>query len=240
MNDMIDMNNIPTHVAMILDGNGRWAKKRMLPRNLGHRKGAFNISDIAEACAKLGIKVMSIYCFSTENWRRPEEEVSYLMKFPVRYFKRYMQKIITSGYKIVISGRMDRIPEDLRNILTYVVEETKNNTKFILNICFDYGSQTEIKEAMLKIHHDINNGVIKESDVTDSLISKYLYQDLPPVDLMIRTSGEQRISNFMLYQIAYAELYFTNTLWPDFDEKALKEAIINYQSRNRRFGGLNK
>lgn len=229
---------VPKHIAIILDGNGRWAKKRMMPRVYGHRHGAFNIEKIAKYASSLGVEVLSLYCFSTENWRRPNDEVNYLMKLPIKYFKRYYNKIVDNDYRILFSGRRTLISEELLKDINNLEENTKNKKGLIINICFDYGSQQEISDAVLKIHHDLLKGVIKEEDVTPNLINHYMYQDLPLVDLMIRTSGEERLSNFMLWQNAYSEFYFTDVLWPDFNERELDKAILAYNQRNRRFGGL--
>lgn len=236
---MMDLTKIPSHIAIILDGNGRWAKKRGRPRIYGHRKGAFNIEKIAKHANDLGVKVLSIYCFSTENWTRPEGEVSYLMTLPIRYFNRYFNKIKESPYKIRFSGRRDRINQKLQDLMQELEEVTNNHEGLILNICFDYGSRDEIIRGIKKLYTDLSNNKIKALDVTPELFDTYLDTAyLGDVDLLIRTSGEERISNFLLWQIAYAELYFTDVLWPDFDEIELDKAIISYSKRNRRFGGL--
>ena len=235
----LDMNNIPQHVAIILDGNGRWAKEHGKPRFIGHREGAKNIATVAKAASELGIKALSIYCFSTENWKRPEAEVNYLMTMPVRYYKKYRQKIIDSGYQIRFSGRRNVVPKSLLNVMDDAMLSTKDNKGLILNICFDYGSYEEITTAFKKIATDIKNNIIDISDITPELIESNLYTNgLPKLDLLIRTSGEQRISNFLLWQLAYAELYFTDTYWPDFHKEELEKAIYDFQHRNRRFGGL--
>lgn len=239
MNKEIDMQRIPKHIAIILDGNGRWAKERMLPRFLGHRQGALNIIKIAKSCQKLGIESLTCFCFSTENWKRPQEEVDYLMKTPIKYYKRYKEKIFNSNYKIQILGRKTNISSELKEIFDNIETKTKNNTGLVLNLCVDYGSYEEITSAVKKISMMVKNNEFQIDDINENLIENNLYtKGLPKLDLLIRTSGEQRISNFMLWQLAYAELYFTNVFWPDFDENELKEAIISYQSRNRRFGGL--
>ena len=235
----LDLNNIPSHIALILDGNGRWAKNRLMPRTYGHRKGAFNIIEVAKNASKLGVKVISLYCFSTENWTRPAAEVKYLMNFPIRFYKKNRERLIKSDYKIVFSGRRDRFDPSLLEIINKIEAESKDHTGLIINVCFDYGSYTEITEACKQIAELYKNDEITLADITPELINDHLYtKDLPPVDLLIRTSGEERISNFLLWQIAYAELYFTNVYWPDFDEAELKKAILSYQMRHRRFGGL--
>ena len=235
----IDMNNIPKHIAIILDGNGRWAKSKLRPRFFGHREGALNISRVAKACDELGIEALTCFCFSTENWKRPKDEVNYLMTTPVKFFKRYKNKIINSNYKIQVIGRRDRIPEALLNIINEVEESTKDHKGLTLTLCIDYGSYEEITTAVKKIALKVKSGEISADDITPDLIEANLYtHGLPKLDLLIRTSGEERISNFLLWQLAYSELYFTNVYWPAFNSDELKKAIISYQSRNRRFGGL--
>lgn len=241
MNYQLDTNKIPQHVALILDGNGRWAKKRSLPRTVGHRKGAFNIEKIAIACQNLGIKYMTCYCFSTENWKRPQDEVNYLMKLPIRYFKKAYKTIIESNIKIQVIGRRDRFPKELLEAIIEVEEKTKNHTNLTLTLCLDYGSYDEITTAFKQIADEVIKGQINIDDITPEVITNHLFtKDLPQVDLLIRTSGEYRISNYLLWQIAYSEFYFTDVLWPDFNEEELNKAIYDYQNRNRRFGGLNK
>lgn len=236
----VDPKKIPAHVAMILDGNGRWAKKRLLPRTFGHRKGAFNIVDVAKACDQIGIKYLTMFCFSTENWNRPEAEVNYIMNAPIRYYKRYKEKILNSRYQIRFMGRRDRIPAPLLQVLEEIEHTTKDHTGLTLTLCIDYGSYDEITTATKEIATLVKENKLDIKDITPELIENHLFtKDYPRLDLLIRTSGEVRISNYLLWQLGYAELYFTDTLWPDFDEKELEKAILSYQSRNRRFGGLN-
>lgn len=230
---------LPDHIALILDGNGRWAKRRMLPRTMGHRKGAFNIKTIASYANKIGIKYMTVYCFSTENWSRPQSEVDYIMHKPVGYLKRYKDDLINSTIKITFIGRRDRIPNDFLEILSYLEEKTKDHTGLCLTLCIDYGSLEEVKHAVKEIAKEVLDKKVAIDDIDENTIFNHLYtKNLPPVDLLIRTSGEQRISNYLMLQIAYAELYFTDVYWPDFNEEELLKAIDNYQHRNRRFGGL--
>ena len=237
----IDMNKIPQHIAIILDGNGRWAKKRLMPRTFGHRKGAFNVRDIATACNKIGIKYLTVFCFSTENWNRPQSEVDYIMNAPIRYFQRYKKKIYESTIRIKAIGRRDRIPSDLLKLIEELEENTKDHTGLTLTLCIDYGSYDEITTAVKTIAKEVKDGNLNVEDITPQLIENNLFtKDFPKLDLLIRTSGEIRISNYLLWQLGYAELYFTETLWPDFNEKELEKALISYQSRNRRFGGLNE
>ena len=233
-------NNIPKHVAIILDGNGRWAKKRLLPRIMGHKEGAKNIATIAKHANKLGITHLTVFCFSTENWNRPADEVKFLMNLPIEAYKRYKDKIISSNYKIKVIGRRDRLSSELVNIIEELENETCNNTELTLTICLDYGSYDEITTAVKKVAEAVKNNDLNVDDITPELIENNLFtKDYPKLDLLIRTSGEIRISNFLLWQLGYAELYFTDVFWPDFNEKELEKAIFNYQSRNRRFGGLN-
>lgn len=235
----IDSTKIPTHVAMILDGNGRWAKKRLMPRTFGHRKGAFNIVDIAKACNEIGIKYLTMFCFSTENWNRPETEVSYIMNAPIRYYKKYKNKILNSSYKIRFIGRRDRIPSALLNVINEIEEATNSHTGLTLTLCVDYGSYDEITTATKEIASLVLEKKLSIDEITPEVIEQHLFtKDYPKLDLLIRTSGEIRISNYLLWQLGYAELYFTEALWPDFDAKELEKAILSYQSRNRRFGGV--
>lgn len=238
-NEEIIERGVPTHVAIILDGNGRWAKKRLMPRTFGHRKGAFNIRTIARYANKIGIKYLTMYCFSTENWKRPKDEVDYLMSKPIRYMKRYREDLINSTIKITFVGRRDRIPAEMLNVFKDLEENTKDHTGLVLSLCVDYGSFDELTTAVKNIASEVKENKLDFNQIDEKCIMSHLYtKDYPPVDLMIRTSGELRLSNYLLLQSAYAELYFTDVLWPDFDEKELLKAIENYQSRNRRFGGL--
>jgi len=236
---ILDPNKIPSHIAIILDGNGRWAKKRLLPRVMGHKKGAFNLKDITICCDKLNIKYLTVFCFSTENWKRPIDEVNFLMNEPLKYYKKYKKALFSSNIKIRAIGRRDRLSKEFINCLEELEENTLNHTGITLTLCIDYGSQYEITEAVRKIAHDVKNGIINPDDINEATINKNLYtNDLPPLDLLIRTSGEYRISNYLLWQLAYSELYFTDVYWPDFNELELKKAILSFQARNRRFGGL--
>jgi len=238
MNEL-NLNAIPNHIAIILDGNGRWAKKRLMPRNLGHRKGAYNLRDIAVECNKLGIKYLTVYCFSTENWKRPEEEVNYLMTTPIRYYKKYKDKIAESNIRVKVIGRRDRFQKELLDTIIDLENITKDHTGLTLTLCVDYGSYNEITTAVKNICNDVKAGKLNVDDITEETITNNLFtKDYPQLDLMIRTSGEYRISNYLLWQMAYSELYFTDVLWPDFNTKELHKALIDFQGRNRRFGGL--
>lgn len=234
------MNRIPQHIAMILDGNGRWAKKRLLPRTVGHRNGAFNINKVATYCDEIGVKYLTMYCFSTENWNRPKSEVDYLMKAPIRLFSKLKKQILESNIRWKFIGRRDRFPKEVLDTIIELENITKDKTGLTLTICFDYGSYEEITTAVKAIAKECVNGNLNPDDITDKTIENHLYTaGYPKLDLLIRTSGECRISNYLLWQIAYAEFYFTDVLWPDFDKNELYKAIASYQKRDRRFGGLN-
>lgn len=229
---------IPNHVGIILDGNGRWAKERGKKRSYGHLQGFNNLKKLSKYIFKKGVKVLSLYCFSTENFKRDQEEVDYLMNLFVSKFK---DLLTLKDVKIVFSGiRKYPLPENVIKAIEEVEEATKNNNKHILNLCVNYGGQSEIVDATKKISKEVQEGNIKIEDINIELFNKYLYQDLPPMDFLIRTSGELRISNFMLWQISYSEFYFPNTYFPDFDEKSFDEALLVYNKRDRRFGNAQK
>lgn len=231
---------IPNHVAIIMDGNGRWAQKRGLKRTKGHQRGAKVLKKISEYVYDKKIKVLSVFAFSTENWKRDKEEVDYLMDLFIKVFKDNFKSIKEKGVKIVFSGLKTKLNDKVLKEMEKMTEETKNNKNGVFNICLNYGGQDEIVEATKKIASDVKEGKIKIDDINKDMYNNYLFNDLPPIDLMIRTSGEFRISNFMLWQMAYAELYFTDVLWPDFDEKELDKAIDSFNKRDRRFGGVKK
>jgi len=232
-------NNIPNHIAIILDGNGRWAKKRGLPRTMGHKVGADNLKKIAIECSNLGIKALSVYAFSTENWKRPKEEIDYLMKLPKEFEEGFKGEFEDNGIRVMFSGRKDRFNNEVLGLMKRVEDKTKDRDKMILNICFDYGSQYEITEAVKEISMKYKENKIKLEDINEEMIGNHLYtKDLPKLDLLIRTSGELRISNFLLWQLAYSELYFPKVPWPAFNKKELLKAMDSFQKRNRRFGGL--
>lgn len=228
---------IPTHVAIILDGNRRWAKSHLLPKLEGHRRGFSNIKKIADYIFKKGVKYLSVYCFSTENFRREASEVDYLMNLFIKEFKDSCQELKENNIKVVFSGRKKPLRDDVLKAMDYLKEETKLCTGGILNICLNYGGQSEIVDATKSILEDIKAGKITKDDINVELFEKHLYQELPPVDLMIRTGGDVRVSNFLLWQIAYAEMYFPDCFWPDFDKKEFDKAIEAYNGRERRFGG---
>lgn len=234
-------NKIPEHIAIILDGNGRWAKKRFLPRMMGHRSGAKNLEKVTKYCSELGIKCLTVYAFSTENWNRPSEEVEYLMNYPVRYIKRKIDKLVNSNVKINFIGRKDRFPIQTLEAINEAEMKTQNNNGLKLNIAFDYGSKNEIITATKEIVKEVLENKISVDDIDEKLFENHLFtKGDPKLDLLIRTSGELRISNFMLWQLSYAELYFADCYWPDFDKDELLKAIESFQKRKRRFGGLDK
>jgi undecaprenyl diphosphate synthase len=226
---------IPTHVGIIVDGNGRWAQGRGLSRSLGHKAGADNLEKIVTYAFECGIKVLSLYIFSSENFKRDVNEVEYLMKLFVNTFKQKASGYKKKNIKVVFSGRREPLNKNVLEAIDSITEETKKNTGGIVNFCLNYSGQYEIIDAIKKIRLDDIN--IDELDV--DTFSHYMYQDLPLVDLIIRTSGEQRISNFMLWQCSYAEFYFTDTYFPDFDKIAFDLALLKYSQRDRRFGGIN-
>ncbi|QMS85450.1 isoprenyl transferase [Candidatus Xianfuyuplasma coldseepsis] len=230
---------IPQHIAIIMDGNGRWAKKRNMPRTYGHKKGSENLKNIALACNDLGIKALSVYAFSTENWKRPKAEIDYLMGLPKEFEETFKGQFEEHDIKVMFSGRRDRFPKDVIELMNRVEDKTKDRQGLVLNICFDYGSHTEMIHAIRDISRQVKDGDITLDDIDVDLVTNHLYtKDLPPLDLLIRTSGEMRISNYLLWQLAYSELYFAKVHWPAFNQKQLLKAIDDFQSRNRRFGGL--
>lgn len=227
----------PNHIAIIMDGNGRWAKKRGLPRIFGHREGVATVKKIVSHSAKIGVKYLSMFAFSAENWLRPEEEVSFLMKLLDEYMASEAELMMENNIRFVISGKIDLIPEITRNTLIALSEKSSTNTGMILNLLISYGSRDEITDCVKSIADKVSKGQMSIDDINQDTISNNMYNPLlPDVDLLIRTSGEYRISNFMLWQISYAELYFTDILWPDFKEKDFDEAIKNFSKRVRRFG----
>lgn len=230
----------PNHIAIILDGNRRWAKERGLPTLKGHQKGVDNIYDLAPYIINKGVKVLSVYAFSTENFKRSQKEVDYLMDIFVKTFKSKSNKLHKENIKIIFSGRREPLREDVLKAMDEIVNKTKNNTKGIFNICLNYGGRQEIVDGVKKILLDVNNNKINMDDIDDDLFYKYMYQDLPPIDLLIRTSGEQRLSNFMLYQMSYAEMYFSNVYFPDFSREEFEKTIDIFNTRDRRFGGNSK
>ncbi|MGX7069673.1 isoprenyl transferase [Gemella bergeri] len=235
------LKKIPTHVAIIMDGNGRWAKKRNMPRIKGHYEGMQTVKKITKYASKLGIKYLTLYAFSTENWARPKEEVSYLMDLPEKMFNSFMPELMENNVKIKVIGVVEQLPENTQKAVLNAIEQTKNNTGLRLIFALNYGSKDEIVSAVKKIASDVKNEKCDVSDINADIISNNLYtKGTPDPDLLIRTSGEQRISNFLLWQVAYSEFLFTKVAWPDFTEAEFYNALLVYQSRDRRFGGLNE
>jgi undecaprenyl diphosphate synthase len=233
----IDATNLPKHLAIIMDGNGRWAKQQGLLRSLGHQSGTKSVKVIIEASARLGIEFLTLYAFSSENWNRPKLEVETLMKVLINSLKKELVTLQKNNIKLNAIGNLEKLPKSAQKELLDVINKTKDNTKMTLTLALSYGSREELVSAVKNICSKVKNNIISIDAIDDSIINEHLYtQNLPDVDLLIRTSGEHRISNFLLWQIAYAELYFTDILWPDFKEQDLYEAIISYQKRERRFG----
>ena len=235
------LKKIPTHVEIIMDGNGRWAKKRNMPRVKGHYEGMQTVKKITKYASKLGIQYLTLYAFSTENWARPKEEVNYLMDLPEKMFTSFMPELMENNVKVEVIGVVEKLPENTRKAVEDAIEQTKNNTGLKLIFALNYGSKDEIVTAVKRIAQGAANNEYKVEEIDEQLISDNLFtKDTPDPDLLIRTSGEQRISNFLLWQIAYSEFIFTKVAWPDFVEEEFYKALLEYQSRDRRFGGLNE
>ncbi|WP_369903012.1 isoprenyl transferase [Bacillus manliponensis] len=230
---------VPQHIAIIMDGNGRWAKRRAMPRIAGHHEGMQVVKKITKFASKLGVQVLTLYAFSTENWKRPKTEVDYLMKLPEEFLSTFLPELIEENVQVRVMGQKDRLPDHTRRAMDRAIEDTKHNTGLILNFALNYGSRDEMTLAVQNIVKACEEGKLRSEEVTEDIISSYLMTNtLPDPDLLIRTSGELRISNFMLWQIAYSEFWFTDVLWPDFTEEHLLEAITDFQHRGRRFGGV--
>ena len=235
--ETVDMGNLPKHIAIIMDGNGRWAKNQGMLRVFGHENGAKSVRQVVESSAKLGIENLTLYAFSTENWNRPKLEVKTLMRLLINSLKKEIKTLNENNIRLNSIGNLELLPKSAQNELLSVIEKTKNNSRMTLTLALSYGSRDELIQAVQAISDKVKNNIISIGDIDESIINQHLYtRNLPDVDLLIRTSGEHRISNFLLWQIAYAELYFTDVLWPDFKEEDLHKAIINYQKRERRFG----
>lgn len=227
----------PNHVAIILDGNRRWAKMKNLPVSMGHKKGMENICELAPYIFDRGVNFLSVFGFSTENFKRTTDEVNNIMNLGIEMFREKCDELDKKNIKIVFSGLRSNLRKDVLDSMDYIVEKTKNNTNGIFNICLNYGGQQELVDATKKIVHDVNKGIITIDDINTDLFYKYMYNELPPIDFLIRTSGEHRISNFMLYQLSYAEMYFPKVFFPDFNKDEFEKAIDCYNDRDRRFGG---
>lgn len=230
---------IPTHVAIIMDGNGRWAKKRLLPRNMGHRQGAKVLEQICRDAAELGIRYLTVYAFSTENWKRSTEEVTGIMNLLRSYLTNCVERASKDGLRIRVIGDRSALDADIVEMLEHAEQETAKFDKLDFTIALNYGGRDELRRASVKLAKQVQQGVLSPDQITEELISQTLdTAELPDPDLLIRTSGELRLSNYLIWQLAYAEFYFTDTLWPDFDMESLKEAVRYYNGRERRFGGV--
>lgn len=237
-----DYQNIPNHIAIIMDGNGRWAQERHLPRIAGHKQGMNVVKKITQAASELGVKVLTLYAFSTENWKRPEKEVNYLMDLPERFFNTFVPDLVKNNVKVNVMGYVDQLPKQTQTAINNAINDTKDCTGMVLNFALNYGSQDEIVTAVKSIAEKVSNNElsidsISKEIVADNLMTADLGEYANP-DLLIRTSGEERLSNFLLWQLAYSEFVFDDTKWPDYTEDNLKKCILTFQSRHRRFGGL--
>ena len=241
LKEKIYIDQLPEHIAIIMDGNGRWAKQKGRLRAFGHESGTKSVREITETCAELGIKHLTLYAFSTENWNRPKLEVQTLMRLLISSLKKEINTLQDNDISLNAIGNLNHLPAKVLNELMDVIDKTKNNSKMTLTLALSYGSRDEIAQAVKDICNKVKNNIISPENIDEYIINQHLYtRNLPDVDLLIRTSGEQRISNFLLWQIAYAELYFTEVLWPDFSKNDLYQAIVNYQNRERRFGKISE
>ncbi len=234
---------IPKHIAIIMDGNGRWAQNRRLPRVAGHKEGMETVKKITKHASKLGVKVLTLYAFSTENWKRPNEEVNFLMQLPVDFFDTFVPELKKENVRVEVMGYKEFLPKHTQDAVERAIEETKENTGLILNFALNYGSRAEIITAIQNLYVELQENQSEIGEITEEVFDNYLMtgfldKHLRDPELVIRTSGEERISNFLLWQIAYSELFFTKAFWPDFDEVALESAIASYQNRDRRFGAV--
>ncbi|WP_068672370.1 isoprenyl transferase [Oceanobacillus sp. Castelsardo] len=234
-----EIENVPKHVAIIMDGNGRWAEKKGLPRVAGHKEGVHVVNKIVRAASNANVEVLTLFAFSTENWKRPKPEVDFLMKLPKEFLHIYLPEIMENNVKINTIGEIDELPKHAKSAFDYAMEKTKNNTGMILNFALNYGGRFEIIQAIKHLVNDMETSKVSSEVLDEKLFSRYLYtNDFRDPDLLIRTSGEKRLSNFLLWQCAYSEFWFTDVLWPDFDEQVFHEALNEYQHRKRRYGGL--
>lgn len=241
-NMAIDMERIPHHIAIIMDGNGRWAQKRHLPRVAGHKQGMQTVKTITIAASNLGVKVLTLYAFSTENWKRPSSEVNYLMQLPIRFFSTFVPDLVKNNVRVMVMGDIQRLPAKTQQAVNDAVADTANCDGMVLNFALNYGSRDEITRAVQEVAAAVQAGTVSPEAIDEELVSQHLMTaplgEFADPDLLIRTSGEERISNFLLWQLAYSELEFVPEHWPDFDAESLKWAIIEFQGRHRRFGGL--
>lgn len=226
------------HVAIIMDGNGRWATKRGLNRSMGHREGSKTLEKLCLHIADKGISYLSVFAFSTENFKRSSEEVEFLMNLFIEMFRKKFKKLQEKGVRVIFSGRKKPLRQDVLDSMDEITRKTQHNTKMVLNICLNYGGRSEIIDTTKKLCQNVLRGELSIDDINEEYFEKNLYQDLPPIDLLIRTSGEYRVSNFMLWQLSYSEFYFSDVLFPDFNEKEFDKALLDYYQRNRKFGGV--
>ncbi|XCY62707.1 isoprenyl transferase [Streptococcus iniae] len=239
----VAIDKVPKHIGIIMDGNGRWAKKRLQPRVFGHKAGMDALQDVTIAASDYGVKVLTVYAFSTENWTRPQDEVSYIMNLPVEFFDKYVPELNKNNVRIQMIGDTHKLPESTLKAMTKAIESTRRNSGLVLNFALNYGGRAEITNAVKMIAQDVLDAKLNPGDITEDLISGHLMTDHLPYlyrdpDLIIRTSGELRLSNFLPWQSAYSEFYFTPVLWPDFKKAAFEEALQEYSRRHRRFGGV--
>ena len=238
-NTDIDMENIPKHIAIIMDGNGRWAKERNIPRAMGHKAGVETIREIVKECNRLGVKYLTLYAFSTENWNRPQEEINALMRLLVEYLKNEFNELHSNGIVINSIGEISKLPLICQNELNRAYKKTKANKGLILNLALNYGGRDEITRAFNFMYKDIKSGKLKEEHINQEIISNYMYtRNMPDPEIIIRPSGEKRLSNFLLWQCAYSEFWYSDIKWPDFKKEELHKAILDFQKRDRRFGGI--
>lgn len=239
LQDPVDPQLLPRHIAIIMDGNGRWAKKRGLPRSMGHRAGVEALRTVVKGCSQLGIHALTVYAFSTENWRRPKDEVGFLMTLLTDYLRKELRELHQNDVVIRALGRIDNLPQEAQRELEHAMKVTKNNTGLILNLALNYGGRAEIIDTVQRLVTDVSKGKYRIEEIDEERFSQALFTGgLPDPDLLIRTSGEMRLSNFLLWQLAYTEIVVVETLWPDFGQEALLDAIRTYQKRDRRFGGI--
>lgn len=235
----ISLDKVPSHIAIIMDGNGRWAKSRFMPRTYGHKAGVETIRKVVKECSRLGVKYLTLYAFSTENWKRPKDEVSALMGLLVKYLRSELKELHRNNVKILTIGDISKLPDACIEELDRAKKETKDNTGLVMSLALNYGGRNDLVNAVRNISQEVLDGKISLDDIVDDTIASHLStNESPDPDLVVRTSGEQRLSNFLLWELAYSEFYFTDIHWPDFDEKELQKAIYAYQSRDRRFGGV--
>lgn len=231
--------NLPEHIAIIMDGNGRWAKSRSLPRIAGHKAGMDTVREITKVAAKLNIKILTLYAFSTENWKRPPTEVEYLMKIPKLFLNKYLPELMENNVKVSVIGDLEQIPSMTQVAVQHAIEKTRDNDGLLLNFAFNYGARNEIIRAIKQIIADVNENQLSPDLLDEQYFAKYLYtNNIKDPDLLIRTSGEQRLSNFLLWQLAYTEFWFTDVFWPDFNESIFMNALHDYEKRIRRYGGI--